>query len=44
MKRLERRVKRGKARIFISEFVKNNDGTKKVIFERKTRRGKWVAL
>lgn len=44
MKSLERKIKRGKVRFFELEFVKNDDGTKKVIFERKTNRGKWVKL
>ena len=37
-----RQVKRGHVRFKESQFVKNLDGTPKLIKERRTSRGKWV--
>ena len=42
MKSLQRRIKRGKARLIKSDFVKNEDGTDKVILKRKTTKGRWI--
>ena len=41
MQSLQRQIKRGHARVSTSEFVKNQDGTPKVILEKRSKRGKW---
>ena len=38
---LQRKIKRGHARVKMSEFVKNEDGTPKVIIEKRSKRGIW---
>ena len=42
MQSLQRQIKRGHARLSESPFVKNQDGTPKIILEKKTKRGRWV--
>lgn len=42
MRSLQRRLKRGKARLMELPFIKNEDGTNKVIVQRKTNRGRWI--
>jgi len=43
MKSLQRRIKRGHAVQFFSDFIKNADGTPKLIsLKTRTKRGKWV--
>jgi hypothetical protein len=39
----DRKVKRGHVRINVSEFIKNPDGTPKVIIERRSTRGRWLS-
>lgn len=41
MQSLQRQIKRGHARVKESEFVKNEDGTSKVILEKRSKRGIW---
>ena len=42
MRSLQRRIKRNKARLLELPFIKNEDGSNKVIVQRKTNRGRWV--
>ena len=42
MKSLQRRIKRGHVRLVELPFIKNEDGSNKVIMQRKTTRGKWI--
>jgi len=42
MNRLHRKIKRNKARVVKSEFVKNQDGTPALILQRKSTRGRWI--
>ena len=42
MKSLQRRIKRGHARLIESTFVKNEDGSNKIIIQNRTKRGRWV--
>ena len=44
MKSLQRRIKRGHLRLFYSNFIKNEDGTKKIITEKRTKRGRWLVV
>lgn len=37
-----RKIKRGRLRFSLSQFIKNFDGSPKIIREIKTKRGKWV--
>ena len=39
MQSLQRQIKRGHVRVKMSEFVKNEDGTPKVIIEKRSKRG-----
>ena len=41
MQSLQRQIKKGHARVKMSEFVKNEDGTPKVIIEKRSKRGIW---
>jgi hypothetical protein len=41
MQSLQRQIKRGHARLKESLFVKNEDGTPKVILEKRSKRGIW---
>jgi hypothetical protein len=41
MQSLNRQIKRGHARLKESSFVKNEDGTPKIILEKKSKRGRW---
>jgi len=41
MQSLQRKIKRGHARVKESEFVKNEDGTPKVILEKRSKIGIW---
>ena len=41
MQSLQRQIKRGRAKVKVSEFVKNEDGTPKVIIEKRSERGIW---
>ena len=41
MQSLQRQIKRGHAKISFSEFIKNPDGTPKMIIEKKSKRGRW---
>jgi hypothetical protein len=41
MQSLQRQIKRGLARFKTSEFVKNPDGTPKILIEKKSKRGRW---
>ena len=38
---LQRQIKRGHVRLKTSEFAKNEDGTPKVILEKRSKRGIW---
>lgn len=42
MKSLQRRIKRGHAKIIVSQFIKNHDGSDKLIIQKRTKRGRWV--
>lgn len=42
MKSLQRKIKRGKARFIELPFSKNEDGTNKILIQRKTNRGRWI--
>ena len=42
MRSLQRRIKRNKARLLELPFLKNDDGSNKIIVQRKTTRGRWV--
>ena len=42
MQSLQRRIKKGHARLSESPFVKNEDGSPKIMIEKKTKRGRWV--
>ena len=42
MQSLQRQIKRGHVRVKMSEFVKNEDGSAKLIVEKRTKRGKWI--
>lgn len=41
MQSLQIQIKRGHARLKTSEFVKNEDGTPKIILDKKSKRGIW---
>jgi hypothetical protein len=41
MQSLQRQLKRGHARLKESSFVKNEDGTPKILLEKRTKRGRW---
>ena len=41
MQSWQRQIKRGRAKVKESEFVKNEDGTPKVIIEKRSKRGIW---
>lgn len=40
----DRKIKRGHLRFMMLPFVKNSDGTNKVVMQRKTTRGKWLSF
>jgi len=42
MKSLQRRIKRGHARLLELPFLKLPDGSNKIIVQRKTTRGRWI--
>ena len=42
MKSLQRRIKRGHARLLEYNFIKNEDGSNKIIIQKRTKRGYWV--
>jgi hypothetical protein len=42
MRSLQRRLKRGHARLVELPFIKNEDGSNKIIVQKKTKRGRWV--
>ena len=41
MQSLQRQIKRGHARLTESLFIKNEDGSPKIILEKRSKRGKW---
>lgn len=41
MQSLNRQIKKGNAKLKQSSFVKNQDGTPKIILEKKSKRGRW---
>jgi len=42
MQSLQRQIKRGHAKVSLSDFIKNEDGSAKLIVEKRTKRGKWI--
>lgn len=41
MQSLQRRIKRGHARLTEQKFVTNSDGSPKILLEKRTKRGVW---
>lgn len=39
---LSRKLKRGNLKIEKSKFVTNEDGSAKIVFRKKTKRGRWI--
>ncbi len=39
---LARKLKRGNLKIEKSEYVKKADGSDKIIFKKKSKRGRWI--
>ena len=39
---LNRQIKRGHLKLEESKFVKNEDGTPKITFKRRSKRGRWI--
>lgn len=44
MKSLQRRLKRNRARIMELPFLKNEDGSNKIIIQRRSTRGRWINI
>lgn len=41
---LQRQIKKGKVKVYESQFIVNPDGTKRIVLKKKTKRGKWEII